>query len=443
MEKDRQKELQETLIGIGADKKPFPPEHYQELSVQDAILLHHMAAVFMQNHAKDERQKLFFGQRMAFFENQVIIKLWAMKECYALIHKATGNLYAEKNTKTDDRQIFIFTTLEGAKSAAKKRSREKLQLETKAIHHNQFPPFYLNLFPRGISAVIVDWGQTPIGLPLWAICKRLKEEFVLEQSRPVVHIWTSREMYLLYSTVTNMPYVQCDSETYDDMVYIYTTKEAADQAVKDFEEKKIPVTAKRYFNRQFHQTFFDLHLMGVNAVHTKNDGIVQLNIFVPKPDYSKLPEEKRPILNPELLLTAIYVCQEERRPDGEKDMDELKQMKEELMAHLREGWLAMPIFAKEGEEEDQKGQLQFPIVTLTNGEKYCPVFTDVETGKAFEKLQRSKTSNDNEKMPKVRYIKMFFDKILQILPEQVQGVTINPNTINLLMKKTKKDENNT
>ena len=440
MEKDRQKELQETLIGIGADKKPFLPEHYQELSVQDTILLHHMAVVFMQNHAKDDRQKIFFGQRMAFFENQVIIKLWAMKECYALIHKATGNLYTEKNTKTGDRQIFIFSTLEGAKNAAQKLSREKIQLDAKDIPHNQFPPFYLNLFPRGISAVIVDWGQTPIGLPLWAICKRLKEEFVLEQSRPAVHIWTSPEMYLLYSSVTHMPYSQCDSETYDDMVYIYISKASADQAVKDFEEQKIPVTAKRFLNRQFHQTFFDLYLMGVNAVHTENDGIVQLNFLVPKPDYSKLPEAKQPILNPELLLTAAYVCQEERRPDGQKDTQELKQMKEELMAHLREGWLAMPVFFKEG--QDPKEQIQFPIVTLTNGEKYCPVFTDIETGRAFEKIQRSKPDNENGKMPEIRYVKMFFDKILQILPEQIQGVTINPNTINLIMKKTKKGENN-
>ncbi len=100
----------------------------------------------------------------------------------------------------------------------------------------------------------------------------------------------------------------------------------------------------------------------------------------------------------------------------------------------------MPVFFKEG--QDPKEQIQFPIVTLTNGEKYCPVFTDIETGRAFEKIQRSKPDNENGKMPEIRYVKMFFDKILQILPEQIQGVTINPNTINLIMKKTKKGENN-
>lgn len=106
------------------------------------------------------------------------------------------------------------------------------------------------------------------------------------------------------------------------------------------------------------------------------------------------------------------------------------------MAHLREGWLAMPVFTKDNPENP--GQLQFPIVTLTNGERYCPVFTDVESGKEFEKMQKITDENGNH--PEIRYIKMFFDKILQILPPQIQGVTINPNTINLIMKKTQKEE---
>ena len=124
MEKDRQKELQETLIGLGPDKKPFPPKHYEELSLQDTILLHHMAAVFMQNHAKDDRQKIFFGQRMAFFENQVITKLWAMREFYAIIHKGNGNLYVEKNTKTGR---FLFSAPGKEQKMLQKSCPEKIR----------------------------------------------------------------------------------------------------------------------------------------------------------------------------------------------------------------------------------------------------------------------------------------------------------------------------
>ena len=32
--------------------------------------------------------------------------------------------------------------------------------------------------------------------------------------------------------------------------------------------------------------------VGVNAIKTENDGVIQVANLVPKPDYTKLPEEK-------------------------------------------------------------------------------------------------------------------------------------------------------
>lgn len=433
MEKDRQKELQETLLGIGADKKPFPPEHYTKLSMQDMILLHHMAAVFMQNSGKDAKGKLFFAQRMAFFENHVILKLWALEECFVLVRKDNQMFYTEKNPKSEDNQIFLFSTKEAADAAMKKIPGQQGALEVRTIPHNQFPPFFLNLFTRGITAIIIDRGQTVMGLPLFAVCSRLREEFVQEQSRPAVHLWIKKEIYMLYSTLTKLPYVECDSETFDDQVYVYGTKEAAEAAVKAFEEKNIPVYSQHLLNKKFHQSFFELYLLGVNAVKTETDGVIQLTGLVPKPDYTKLPEDKQPILNPEFLLTAIYICEEERRPGAQKDTEELKQMKEELFAHLKESRLAMPAFiTKSGETPDQ---VHFPVVALENGDRYCPVFTDLQTARDFEKQEEKRLENSEEKKPEYRYMKLYFDKILQALPKNIQGVIINPNTINLMMRK--------
>lgn len=434
MEKDRQKELQETLLGIGADKKPFEPEHYTKLPMQDMILLHHMAAVFMQNNTKNARQKLFFAQRMAFFENHILLKLWALPECFVLAKKSNQALYTEKNPKSEDTQIFVFSTREAAEAAMKKIPGQEKELEVKTIPHGQFPPFYLNLFSRGVTAIVIDRGQTVIGVPLYAVCSRLKEEFVLEQSRPAVRLWIKKEIYMLYSTLTKLPYVECDSETFDDQVFVYGTKAAAEVAIKALEEKNIPVYCEHLLNKAFHKNFFELYLMGVNAIKTENDGVIQVANLVPKPDYTKLPEEKQPILNPELLLTAAYICQEERRPGSDKDTDELKQMKEELFAHLKESRLAMPAFVIKNEENP--GQVHFPIVTLQNGERYCPVFTDIQTAKAFEKKEEERLKNSEEEKPEYRYMKMYFDKILQALPKNIQGVIINPNTINLMMRKT-------
>lgn len=238
---------------------------------------------------------------------------------------------------------------------------------------------------------------------------------------------------MLYSTLTKLPYVECDSETFDDQVYVYGTKEAAEAAVKAFEEKNIPVYSQHLLNKKFHQSFFELYLLGVNAVKTETDGVIQLTGLVPKPDYTKLPEDKQPILNPEFLLTAIYICEEERRPGAQKDTEELKQMKEELFAHLKESRLAMPAFiTKSGETPDQ---VHFPVVALENGDRYCPVFTDLQTARDFEKQEEKRLENSGEKKPEYRYMKLYFDKILQALPKNIQGVIINPNTINLMMRK--------
>ena len=435
MEKDRQKELQETLLGVGADKKPFPPQHYTQLSMQDLILLRNMAAIYTQNTTNNPKQKLFFAQRTGFFENHIMIRLWGLEECYLLVRENSQVMMTQRNETTKDVQIFLFSTKELAQKEVERLSTDKEKVEIKVIPHGQFPSFFLNLFPRGVTAIVLDHGQNAVGLPVWAICRRLKDEFVSDASRSAVHLWIQKEMYMLYSTLTNLPYVECDSETFDDLVYVYPSKDEADAAIKDFEIKKIPVRAELIHNRDFRQHFLNLYLQGVNAVKTPSEGIIQLNHLVQKPDYSNLEESKKPVLNPELLLTAVYVCQEERRPEGDKDTDELKQMKEELFTHLREGILAMPVFVT---EESEKGQVRFPLITLTNGENYCPVFTDIQTAAAFEMRETARLKEKGEEKPQYKYLKLPFDKILQTLPEQIHGVIINPNMINLTMKKMKK-----
>ena len=93
------------------------------------------------------------------------------------------------------------------------------------------------------------------------VCSRLKEEFVLEQSRPAVRLWIKKEIYMLYSTLTKLPYVECDSETFDDQVFVYGTKAAAEAAIKALEEKNIPVYCEQLLNKAFHKNFFELYLI--------------------------------------------------------------------------------------------------------------------------------------------------------------------------------------
>ena len=164
MEKDRQKELQETLLGVGADKKPFPPQHYTQLSMQDLILLRNMAAIYTQNTTNNPKQKLFFAQRTGFFENHIMIRLWGLEECYLLVRENSQVMMTQRNETTKDVQIFLFSTKELAQKEVERLSTDKEKVEIKVIPHGQFPSFFLNLFPRGVTAIVLDHGQNAVGL---------------------------------------------------------------------------------------------------------------------------------------------------------------------------------------------------------------------------------------------------------------------------------------
>ena len=61
------------------------------------------------------------------------------------------------------------------------------------------------------------------------------------------------------------------------------------------------------------------------------------------PDYNKLPEKQRPILNPQLQLSAIYFLQELRKPGVEPDKEALKELEEEMSVDLVKSTYLMPV----------------------------------------------------------------------------------------------------
>ncbi len=48
-----------------------------------------------------------------------------------------------------------------------------------------------------------------------------------------------KEAYILYSPLTNMPYVECEEENYNDQIRLYQKKTEAEEAGKELEEKGI------------------------------------------------------------------------------------------------------------------------------------------------------------------------------------------------------------
>lgn len=379
-------------------------------------------------------------------ENYEAWQMWNMNKIYYLEKtdkdKGIRNLCLERSELTKDTQLFMFTTHSGAQEAARKMTEQfpQLQVEVMTVEKKDFSKFYLSLLPRGITSINLDRDQNMLLIPLRLICNKLRDVFIKEESRPSVKLWVQEKVYMLYSNLTNLPYVECDPETYDDQVYVFDKQERAMEAVNMLAEQKIPVRCECVANHMFYNTFYTLHMMGVNALKGEIGGNVlalQLEQLLPKPDYSQIPEKERPVENPQFLLTAAYIYQELRRqlPEEErKAVEELKEMQEEFYADLRKGRFIVPVdVSKEGENA---GQLILPIIYTQNKEAYWPILTDKQAAKVFEDFQIQRAQKENRERKPYRYIPMNYEQLMKLMPEQVQGIVINPHTINILMKKT-------
>lgn len=149
----------------------------------------------------------------------------------------------------------------------------------------------------------------------------------------------AEDIYVIYSACTNMPFVYCDPETYDDEVILFDSEEEAKKQADRMLDAKIPVRLVNVKKEHRLEFFTGLFPMGVNCilVCTGEEKVqVQLNDLVIRTAEEDLPEDEPRIENPELHLTALYFVQELRR-NPEEMTEEMDALNEEMMAHFYEG----------------------------------------------------------------------------------------------------------
>ena len=95
-------------------------------------------------------------------------------------------------------------------------------------------------------------------------------------------------------------------------------------------------------------------------------------------DYSKVPEEKRPLLNPQLHLSTIYFVQELRRPIQDRNLEKLAELEEEMCVNLVAPALTdlFPIDVVEEEGDPEKKTIRFPYLKDGSDQMLQPIFTD-------------------------------------------------------------------
>lgn len=237
-------------------------------------------------------------------------------------------------------------------------------------------------------------------------------------------------LYVMMSDGTRLPFVECDSETYDDEVLLFDSREGADDAVNGLTEEGYLVRAMEMPVKQRLAFFSSLFSIGVNAVKlnkgTEKECLLELTQLLTRPALPRFSAEiaeklkkdntiKFQVENPEFHLTAIYYIQKVRNKQAEQWKEETKELYEEMMIHYREGYYIAARLEDGG----------MPLLRKKDGVALQPLFTDLQE---FTKFQRA-----NAGMKLQNFI-ISERNFLKFLVKEASGIVINPFGISLVLQ---------
>lgn len=226
-------------------------------------------------------------------------------------------------------------------------------------------------------------------------------------------------VYVILSQCTRLPYVLCDTETYDDEIFLFLCKEDALHSAEGLREKGHPVQVIKVEKKNFLPFYVSLMPMGVNCIlvnpETPEETAVQLSEIIRRQESA----DKVLIENPQLHLTAIYFMQRTRKiwktETLEGQTEDLGELQEEMLAHYQRGRYIVPV-------KEDMGML---VLKQKDGRIFQPVFTDIQEFQKFAAM--------NQKQ-KFKTAVFSADKIPEILAPQAAGVVINPLGVNLQLQ---------
>ena len=242
-------------------------------------------------------------------------------------------------------------------------------------------------------------------------------------------------IYVLFSQMTKLPFVECDEETFDDQVYVFTDEARTQEFAKNYTREKILLAAGKIPNAQIKGFLTGLYAIGVNALIVQDEGApvrIELEQLAPKPDMDELIEGKIPKFNPQLQLTAIYFLQELRRPI-ERDLESKKQLRaleEEMAANLMRSRFIVAVDVSENGGNWKPGaknqKVKIPFVKNKNGDIFQPCYTD------FGEFQKFNAKN---KGARLRLSAVTYDDLPKFMAGQSKGFVVNPSGFNLTLTK--------
>lgn len=155
----------------------------------------------------------------------------------------------------------------------------------------------------------------------------------MESIRGFARIPKQKEIFAVYSADTGMPFLYCVPGTFQDRIFLFEKREAAEA----FQKRDVRFSRTRIVRleqKEIPAFFSGLFLIGATElVYTDTFGTIlcgPLDSLVRHPDW-----KENMVKNPELSTTALYYLQELRRPgDLETKRRVLADLEEELNSHL-------------------------------------------------------------------------------------------------------------
>ena len=232
----------------------------------------------------------------------------------------------------------------------------------------------------------------------------------------------AENLYVAYSMLTRLPYVHCDEESYNDQVFVFFDEADLKNFISEKQKEKIPLMGMKHEQKGLVFLWFQFFSLSVNAVVfiSGTERLeMELEEIYPTPDFSKLPPQNRPFLNPALQLCGIYFMQELRRPVQPQERGNIRPLEEELIANIRKSKYLIPF---QTQEEDPK-KTGIPLLKGKNGDSLQPVFSDtLELGKLF----RGK---------KFKFRVISFEQLGIFLAPQAKAYLLNPGGISLVLER--------
>lgn len=237
-------------------------------------------------------------------------------------------------------------------------------------------------------------------------------------------------IYTVFSSLTRMPYVSCDEETFDDLIYIFAVEQTCQEFVKELNQQKRPAAALKIPQQQVAGFLGSLYSLDVNMVSFRDDAgesRIAVEDLAPRPDMDKIKASRIPIMNPQLTLTMIYFLQELRRPVPH-DTAQLREMEEEMIANLAKSHFILGVEAA-GNDSSGKPEvanlkdIRIPFMKSKEGDIYQPIYSDFAE---FRKYAGPKAQS-------MRMLDLTLEKLPQFMIKNAKGFVLNPSSVNLVL----------